>query len=81
MVVGQVAHFVWEIDPVHGPPHTKPLPPESSSATGTFARTFAHQARSVELQRGRQPAGSPVGRRIRWMGDAAGVSVWLGRWT
>ena len=46
-----VAHFVWGIDRVHGPPHTKPVPPESTSDTGTFAQTLAHQAMSVVLCR------------------------------
>lgn len=35
------AHFVWEKGHMHGPPHTKRVPPQRLSDTLTYARTTA----------------------------------------
>ncbi len=44
-----VAHFVWENGPMHGPPHTEPVPPQSLSDHGTFVCQIAGQATPEDL--------------------------------
>jgi hypothetical protein len=44
-----VAHFVWENGPTHGPPPTKPVPPQSLSDHRTFVCQIVAQVGSVVL--------------------------------